>query len=265
MSWTAGRVDTRDYVSGSGALPLTLRASNAAGVSSSPSETLNVDNDPVAVSLSTPNDPNPTLWVNHAVRLQAAASAGPSGVGGTNCSVDQGAARLYTAAGVAVDGDGTHTVTCTAWNQAVGPQGQPNSATSSMAVKIDEAPPAVALEPENPADPTQLVADTGDSESGVASGQIEMAPAAGGPWTPLPTQFDGQHILAHVDDAGLSGAYTFRPGRLRQRRQLRLDQQDAGAAGAGAGRLRGQPRADLSHGMPRCPGEACGRRTARGK
>ena len=35
------------------------------------SETLNVDNDPVSVSLSTPDDPNPTVWVNHAVTVDA--------------------------------------------------------------------------------------------------------------------------------------------------------------------------------------------------
>jgi hypothetical protein len=35
------------------------------------SETLNVDNDPVGVSLSTPDDPNPTVWVNHAVTIDA--------------------------------------------------------------------------------------------------------------------------------------------------------------------------------------------------
>jgi hypothetical protein len=36
-----------------------------------------------------------------------------------------------------------------------------------------------------------------------------MRPASGGSWTPVPTQFDGQHLLAHIDDAGLSGAYQF--------------------------------------------------------
>ena len=48
----------------------------------STSETLNVDNDPVGVSLSTPNDPNPTVWVNHAVTVDATPSTGPSGLGG---------------------------------------------------------------------------------------------------------------------------------------------------------------------------------------
>jgi len=55
-SWTA-TVDTREYVSGSGPLPVTLQATNAAGLPNAPTaETLNVDNDPVNVSLTTPND-----------------------------------------------------------------------------------------------------------------------------------------------------------------------------------------------------------------
>ncbi|HXZ78154.1 MAG TPA: hypothetical protein VEH31_45770, partial [Streptosporangiaceae bacterium] len=201
-------VDTRSYVLTSGPLPLTLAASNAAGVTSAPSETLAVDNDPVGVSLSTPNDPNPTLWVNHAVTVTAAASAGPSGVGGVNCSVDRGAVHGYTSAGVTVDGDGTHPVTCTAWNQAIGPQGQRHTGTSSMPVKIDEAPPSVALEPQNPADPTQLVIDTADGESGVGGGSVAIAPAGTNSWTALPTSSDGQHLLARLDDAGLGGPYT---------------------------------------------------------
>ena len=80
-SWTAA-VDTRDYVSGAGQLPVTLQATNAAGLPNAPmSETLNVDNDPVSVSLSTPDDPNPTVWVNHAVTVDATPSTGPSGLG----------------------------------------------------------------------------------------------------------------------------------------------------------------------------------------
>jgi hypothetical protein len=209
QAWTSGAsVDTRGYVGGSGTLALTLAASNAAGVVSAPSETVAVDNDPVGLSLSTPNDPNPTLWVDHAVTIKAAASAGPSGVGGINCSVDRGAVHGYTSAGVTVDGDGTHTVTCTAWNQAIGPQGQRNTGTSSMPVKIDEAPPSVAFEPQNPADPTQLVVDTADSESGVGGGAVALAPSGTGSWTALPTSSDGQHLLARLDDAGLHGAYT---------------------------------------------------------
>jgi len=207
-SWTAA-VDTRDYVSGAGQLPLTLQATNAAGLSNGPmSETLNVDNDPVSVSLSTPNDPNPTVWVNHAVTVDATPSTGPSGLGRMTCA-DGGAAQSYPAGGLTVDGDGVRTVSCTAWNNAVDPQGSHNSGTSSVTVHIDEASPALSLEPVNPNDPTGVVADVSDSESGVAGGSIEMAPAGTGSWTALPTTFTGSQLVAHFNDAGMRGQYTF--------------------------------------------------------
>ena len=204
-------VDTRDFVGSSGSLPLTLNAENAAGVQSNYGpEQINVDNDPVGVSFSTPSDPNPGAWVGHAVTVDASASAGPSGVGGMTCSPDRGAASAYTAAGVAVNGDGVHTLSCTAWNRAVGPQGQPNTATNSMAVHIDEAPPSISFEPQSPSDPTGLVVDTSDSESGVAGGSLQMAPAGSSAWSSMPTSFDGAHLLGHFDDAGLRGPYVIR-------------------------------------------------------
>jgi hypothetical protein len=204
-------VDTRDYVSGSGALSLTLNAQNAAGVQSNYGpEHINVDNDPVGVSFITPNDPNPSTWVGHGVTVDATASAGPSGIGGMMCTSDRGAARSYPPAGMAVDGDGVHTVSCTAWNRAVDPQGQANTGASSMTVHIDEAPPSLSFEPQNPSDPTGLVVDTRDSESGVASGSLQIAPAGSRAWAGLPTSFDGAHLLAHFDDARLRGPYAIR-------------------------------------------------------
>ena len=210
VSWTAA-LDTRDYVSGAGQMPLTLQATNAAGppTQASMSETLNVDNDPVGVSLSTPDDPNPTVWVNHAVTIDATPSTGPSGLGGTNCSVNAAATQSYPAAGLTINGDGVRTVSCTAWNNAVDPQGSHNTATSSVTVHIDEAPPVASLEPTNPNDPTSVVADTTDSESGVAGGSIEMAPAGTSSWTALPTTFTGNQLVAHFNDAGMRGPYTF--------------------------------------------------------
>jgi hypothetical protein len=209
-NWTA-TVDTRDYISGAGQLPVTLQATNAAELASAPtSETLNVDNDPVSVSLSTPDDPNPTLWVNHAVTVDATPSTGPSGLESMTCSVNGAAAQAYPAAGLTVDGDGVKNVTCTAWNNAVDPQGNRNSGTSSVTVHIDEAPPVLSLQPVNPNDPTALVADTSDSESGVAGGLVEMAPAGTGSWTSLPTTFTGSQLVAHFDDAGLEGPYSFK-------------------------------------------------------
>ena len=210
-SWTAA-VDTREYVSGCGATTRDAPGDERGRtVPNAPmSETLNVDNDPVSVSLSTPDDPNPTVWVNHAVTVDATPSTGPSGLGGMNCSVNGAAAQTYPAAGLTVDGDGVKTVTCTAWNNAVDPQGNHNSGTNSVSVHIDEAPPVVSLEPVNPNDPTALVADTSDSESGVAAGSFEMAPAGTGSWTSLPTTFTGSQLLAHFNDAGMDGPYSFK-------------------------------------------------------
>jgi hypothetical protein len=203
-------VDTRSEVPTDGYFNIDLNATNAAGVVGTVPKTVWVDNDPVGVSFHTPNDPNPTVWVNHAVTVNATPTSGPSGVGGMNCAVDRGSTTSYPAGGVTVDGDGVHTVSCTAWNRAVGPQGQPNTGGSSMTIKIDEAPPAIAFEPPNPSNPTTLVADTSDSESGVADGSIEMSPTGTEDWTALPTSFDGAHLLAHFDDFGRDGPYTFR-------------------------------------------------------
>jgi len=150
------------------------------------------------------------VWVNHAVTVDATPSTGPSGLGGMSCSVNGAAAQAYSAPGLTVVGDGVKTVTCTAWNNAVDPQGNHNSGTSSVSVDIDEAPPVVSLEPVNPIDPTALVADTSDSESGVAGGSVEMAPAGTGSWTSLPATFTGSQLLAHFNDAGLDGPYSFK-------------------------------------------------------
>ena len=208
MSWSFG-VDTRSQVPTDGKFQIALNATNAAGMVNTATESVLVDNDPVAVSFRTPNDPNPGVWVNHAVTVDAMPSAGPSGVGGMNCSIDDASAKSYPASGLVVDGDGIHSVSCVAWNRAVGPQGQANTGGDSMTVHIDESPPSLSFQPQNPGDPTALVVDTSDSESGVAGGSIEMAPAGTSDWTSLPTSFDGSHLLAHFDDAGLSGAYSF--------------------------------------------------------
>ena len=69
-----------------GLLPLAISATNAAGLSTTDSETLQVDNEPVDVALSTSNDASRTVWANHAVTVFATANAGPSGLGGMNCS-----------------------------------------------------------------------------------------------------------------------------------------------------------------------------------
>ena len=129
VSWSFN-VDTRSQVPTERKLPnRPQRYERGRGGRHSQSKSVSVDNDPVGVSFRTPNDPNPSVWVNHAVTVDATPSAGPSGVGGMNCSIDHAAATSYPAGGLTVNGDGVHSVTCTAWNQAVDPQGQPNTGT----------------------------------------------------------------------------------------------------------------------------------------
>jgi hypothetical protein len=130
-------VDTREYVPGTGKLALTLAGSNAAGVASAPSETLNVDNQPVALSLSGPTLAPTTAGTQY---VTATASAGPSGVA-IGCSLDGGPIQWQNASSVQVpvSGAGEHTVSCQAHNGAIDPQGQyAYSATQSWSLNIGQ-------------------------------------------------------------------------------------------------------------------------------
>jgi hypothetical protein len=205
MTWVAS-VDTRAII-GAGSLPIDLSATDPAGLAGSDYEAVNVDNVPVTVSLQPVSDPNPALWVNHAVTVDAIPHTGPSGVDRTDCSIDNGPLQPYSSQGVTVDGDGVHTVSCTAWNTAVDPQGQNDSGTSSIRLYIDEVPPSISFEPRTATAPTELVVDTTDDESGVAGGLIQIAPAGTNEWENLPTGFDGQHLTAQLEDDHRQGPY----------------------------------------------------------
>ncbi len=196
-------------------MQLQFDALNAAGaVSQAGPQTLQVDNVGPSVNPSPTNDPDPQhVWVNHPVTVTAHPSAGPSGVQSVSCA---DGSRTTKASSITIDGTGVHTVACSAtdntWSAdeaaAGGAQGHGATATRSLTVKIDETPPSLMFQPQNPAFPTDLIVDTSDGQSGVASGSVQMRPA-GGTWTSIPAQFDGQHLIAHINDAGLSGAYEF--------------------------------------------------------
>ena len=211
-TWTTAAgatVDTRDYIPGAGQLSLTLALPMRLEWPVQPSELLDVDNDPVSVSLSTPNDPNPSVWANHAVTVDAVGHAGPSGLASLDCSVDGGTAEAYPSGGIIVNGNGKHTVSCTAANAADGPQGQPNTGTATMTVDIDEQPPSLSIEPQDPSVPDQVVVATRDNESPVTGGQIEIAPQGTSNWTALSTALTSAgQLVAMIPDAGLNGPYT---------------------------------------------------------
>ena len=207
-SWTAN-IDTNAALPKNGALTVTLSATNASGVTTSGSATVHVDNAPVTETLSTPNDANPAGWVNHAVTVDADTSAGPSGVSGTQCSIDGGSGSAYPSGGLTVNGDGVHTVTCTGSNNAVDPQGAENTGSATEQIGIDEVAPAVAFEPLDPSNPRQLVVDSSDGESGVASTTVTMQGAHQAAPMTLPATTSGGQTVATFPDAGKHGVYTF--------------------------------------------------------
>ena len=129
-SWTqcpspqtmSATIDTTQYPNGP--LSLALSASDAASPANvaSPATTLEVDNAPVAVSLTGPADAPSTAGTQY---VTATATAGPSGVSGIYCSLDGGAITRYSGASaeIAVSGVGSHQVSCYAQNSALAPNG----------------------------------------------------------------------------------------------------------------------------------------------
>lgn len=131
-------VDTARYSQGT--LTLRLQASDAASPAnqSAPTETLQVDNQPVSVNLSGPGDAPSSAGTQY---VAATATAGPSGVAGIACS-DDGAPYAWHAGSTAripVQGVGRHDVVCYAQNRAIDSSGTPaSSPPSSFAMTIRE-------------------------------------------------------------------------------------------------------------------------------
>jgi len=112
---------------------LTLRGSDAAGLSTSDAsytKTVYVDNQSPGVALSGPTDALSTAGTQY---VTATGTAGPSGVSGIGCSLDNAPAQWYAQPSVSipVSGIGTHHLTCYAGNNARAASG--NVATSAPA------------------------------------------------------------------------------------------------------------------------------------
>jgi hypothetical protein len=127
-------VDTNRF--GQGQLPLTVTASDSAGLPASMSKAVYVDNAQPTVALSGPSDAPSTAGTQY---VTATAAAGPSGVHGIHCSLDGGPDQ-WTAGSttrVPVNGIGDHVVSCFSENNAIDANGnRGTSPTQSFAVKI---------------------------------------------------------------------------------------------------------------------------------
>ncbi len=133
-------VDTTRY--GQGGLPLTISASDAAGIPASVTKTAYVDNSTPTISLSGPVDAPSTAGTQY---VTATAGGSPSGIADIVCSVDGGPAQSYSggSAQVPVSGIGTHSVSCYAQDNAVDPSGaHGQSSTTTWSLKIGQ--PTVA-------------------------------------------------------------------------------------------------------------------------
>lgn len=147
-SWSAAggaRIDTRAYVPGAGKLTLQLQATNAAQVTTTATAALRVDNDPVGLTLSGPTDVASATGATQYVRT--AATAGPSGVAGTLCSVDGDPRTFYPGASaqIPVSGLGAHAVSCVAENNAIGPNGQHDTSAPQIFDMTIRQPTAAAI------------------------------------------------------------------------------------------------------------------------
>jgi hypothetical protein len=226
LNWSSPTVDTSQYADGtSGQISLTLGDTNAAGLSSTDSETLNVDNVAPTLTITPLNDADPGGWaVNHAVSLRVTPQTGPSGISALSCT-DNGNPLTLTADSsvseaqdVSVDGNGVHNVACTIQNNAINPQGQHNTGSAAAMVDIDEQPPTMSFEATNPADPDQVIVDTSDNESPVAGGSIQITPQGSSTPTALPTTFNSAgQLTATIPDASLkAGPYTLQASATSQ-------------------------------------------------
>ncbi len=126
--------NTASVASGA-AVPLVMWARDAAYdygagayLSGTSSSSVNIDNDPVSVSLSGPTDVPSTAGTQY---ITATGAAGPSGVSGLGCSLDGAPSQWYPGSSVQIPvaGVGVHQLTCYSANNARDASG--NVATSA--------------------------------------------------------------------------------------------------------------------------------------
>ncbi|MHB8657104.1 MAG: hypothetical protein ACYC91_03985 [Solirubrobacteraceae bacterium] len=131
-------VHTADPVYGNGSLTLQITGADAAGEQAAATKTLEVDNLPVSVALAGPSSASTTAGTQY---VDAVASAGPSGVAGIACSLDGGPFVWQPTAStrIAVQGAGSHQVSCYAQNNALDVNGAAaRSSTETWSLSIQE-------------------------------------------------------------------------------------------------------------------------------
>ena len=89
------------------------------------------------------------------------------------------------------------------WRQDAAGNHEPANASLPVALRFDPEPPQLGFEAPAAADPTLISVSVTDKVSGLAGGQIELSQAGSGSWYVLPTQQNGDRLVARIDDASL--------------------------------------------------------------
>ena len=97
------------------------------------------------------------------------------------------------------------------WRQDAAGNHEPANASLPVSLRYDPEPPQLGFEAPPAADPTLISVAVTERISGLADGQIEMSQEGSGSWQVLPTQRDGDRLMARIDDASFSpGTYLLR-------------------------------------------------------
>lgn len=101
--------------------------------------------------------------------------------------------------------------TLTMWRRDAAGNESGASASVAKHLRFDPEAPRVVFDPSEAGDPTKVGVTVTDEVSGLGDGTIEIGKIGSGAWQALPTEKNGGHLVAHLDDAGLpAGTYALR-------------------------------------------------------
>ena len=97
------------------------------------------------------------------------------------------------------------------WREDEATNHEPSNASVPVPLKFDPEPPQLSFEQGSSSDPTLVSVAVTDRVSGLAGGQIELSRQGTGTWQSLPTELQGDRLLARIDDSLLpAGVYQLR-------------------------------------------------------
>jgi len=212
-------VDTSGLVDGT--QPLVVQAQDSANnIGESGSVTARIDNSPpgrvdVAVDggqgWRNTND-FALAWTNPTEADRAPISAVTyklCAVGHGTCNTGEQSGDGISRFAVQVPAPGEWTVSL--WRRDAAGNQTETAASVPVTLRYDPEPPQLGFEPPSADDPTLVAVSVTDKVSGLAGGSIEISRAGSGTWLTLPTEQQGNRLLARIDDASLAaGEYQLR-------------------------------------------------------